>query len=124
MFIASWRGTSESRAKAEEVFFDDSRILIASSIIRLELAPHSGNRPEEIAHFQSLFEFIHLWVSMDDALVGRAREIRTAFDVASIDALHLAAAELAVTDQFITTERPGKPLYRVSHLGPVFLSNL
>jgi hypothetical protein len=29
-----------------------------------------------------------------------------------MDALHLAAAHLAGADEFITTERPQKPIYR------------
>jgi hypothetical protein len=33
-----------------------------------------------------------------------------------LDALHVAAAILAEVDEFITTEKPGKPLYRVKDI--------
>jgi hypothetical protein len=56
-------------------------------------------------------------------LALRARELRTAFDLSSIDALHVAAAELAVVDQFVTTEGRAKPLFRATQVNPVFLGD-
>lgn len=124
VFVATWRGSVEARSKADAIFRDDSKTLIASSIVRLELAPHNACPPSETAHFEALFEFVHVWIPLDESLALRARELRTAFGLASLDALHVAAAELAVVDQFVSTERPTKPLYRASHVNPVFLGNL
>ena len=38
-----------------------------------------------------------------------------------MDSLHLAAAFLSGADEFVTTERPGKPIYRSSLLTIVHL---
>jgi len=124
VFIASWRGSVGARSRADSLFRDQTRTLIASSIVRLELAPHRASPPEETAHFEALFEFIHVWISLDESLAVRARELRTAFDLASLDALHVAAAELAVADQFVTTEGRTKPIFRSTHVNPVFLGDL
>ena len=92
--------------------------------MRLELAPHNACPPAETAHFEALFEFVHVWVPLDESLAVRARELRTAFGLASLDALHVGAAELAVVDQFVSTERTNKPLYRAEHVNPIFLGDL
>lgn len=50
--------------------------------------------------------------------------MRTEYDLGALDALHVAAAEVGVVDQFVTTEKPSKPLHWVTHVGPVFLGDL
>ena len=124
VYILAWRGSAEERASAERVFRDPNRILFASSIIRIELARHRKNSPEEIAHFQALFDLVSVWVPLDDDLAFRARELRTEYDLGSLDALNVATAEAGVVDEFVTTEKPGKPLYRVTRVGPTFLGDL
>jgi predicted nucleic acid-binding protein len=47
-----------------------------------------------------------------EQIVVRAREVGRETGVAGMDALHLAAAELARCDVLATTERAGKPLHR------------
>ncbi len=39
-----------------------------------------------------------------------------------MDALHVAVALLLAADEFVTTERPGKPLYRVDRLRVIHVS--
>ena len=41
--------------------------------------------------------------------------------LAAMDSLHLAAAYLSRADEFITTERPGKPIYRSPLVKIVYL---
>lgn len=77
-----------------------------------------------MAHFGALFDAVHVWIPLDEDLAFRARESRTEYDLGAIDALHVAAAEIAVVDPFVTTEKPNKPLQRVAHVGPVYLGDL
>ena len=35
------------------------------------------------------------------------------FGLSALDALHIATALFAEVDEFVTTEKPGKPMYRV-----------
>ncbi len=124
VYIATWRGPEPEQSNAKRLFRDPSRVLIASSAIRLELARNRNNSPAEIAHFEVLFELVQVWVPLDDALAFRARELRTAYDLASLDALHVAAAEAGVAGQLVTTEKPNKPLHRVASINPTFLGDL
>ena len=123
-YIATWRGPEREKSLAEGLFRDPTRVLVGSSIVRLELARHRNNTPAEVAHFAALFDAVHVWIPLDEDLAFRARELRTQYDLGSLDALHVAAAEAGVVDQFVTTEKPGKPLYRVGHIGPVYLGDL
>ena len=41
--------------------------------------------------------------------------------LAAMNALYVAAAHLAGTHEFVTTERPGKPIYRSSLIRAVYL---
>ncbi len=71
-----------------------------------------------------MFKLVREWVPNDDALLQRAVELASTYDIMNLDALHVAAAERAGVQEFVTTEKPGKPLYRAMHVGPVFLDDL
>ena len=107
-----------------EVFADPSLTLVASAFLRLELAPHAASASTERAFVERLLAEIAIWVPADDALVLRAGELRTAYALAPLDALHVAAAERAGVDRFLTLEKPGKPIYRVVSVGPTYLLDL
>jgi predicted nucleic acid-binding protein len=64
---------------------------------------------------------VSLWVPTDDALVERALRLAAQLDLGAMDALHAAAALQAGTDQFVTMERPSKPLFRVPGLNALSL---
>jgi predicted nucleic acid-binding protein len=56
------------------------------------------------------------WVVDLEKLLRDARKIASAYGLASIDALHVAAALSCNVDDFVTTEKPTKPMYRVPNL--------
>jgi predicted nucleic acid-binding protein len=56
---------------------------------------------------------VDFWVSFSDELVETAQQKAGKFGLSALDALHVAAAISAGADEFITTERPGKPMFRV-----------
>jgi predicted nucleic acid-binding protein len=51
-----------------------------------------------------------------EAVVAEAQQIAERYGVAALDALHVAAALAAGAEELVTTERPGKPIYRVVEL--------
>lgn len=126
VYIRAWREREEPASKARTVLYDPSRILVASGFVVLETltkAAYNGRR-EEVEYYESLFALIAEWVPNDAALLDRAIEIATAHDIMNLDALHVAAAERAGAQEFVTTERPGRPLYRAVQVGPAFLGDL
>jgi predicted nucleic acid-binding protein len=44
--------------------------------------------------------------------------------LSAIDALHIAAAIATGAEEFITTEKPGKPIYRVSSINVIALQGV
>ena len=87
-------------------------------IIRHEGLPKAVYRrnAEEIDYFRFAFSKISKWVTVDDTLIEDAIRLGERYDVVNLDALYLAAAIRGGAERFVTTERPGKPLYRVREI--------
>jgi predicted nucleic acid-binding protein len=111
------------RSTARQILEDESRHLIASPFLRLETLPKARNlgRIDEVAFYTYVFSLVDEWVSVDDHLIERAIEIGTDYKVRNIDTIHAASAELAGVDQFVTTERMGKPFYDVPSINAVHI---
>ncbi len=67
------------------------------------------------------------WMRDLNAIVNLASSESERLGLAAMDALHVAAAILLGADQIVTTEKPGKPIYRadtlrVTHVAEVSLS--
>lgn len=94
--------------------------------MRLETFPKAAFRQhgEEVDYYEFVYSKIVRWIRVDDALVEEAIELGRRYDVVNLDALHAAAAIRAGADRFITTERPGKPFYRLTEIEVVYLLEL
>jgi len=57
-----------------------------------------------------------LSIEINTALVEKAIALASEYDLSPCDALHLSAAIEAQVDEFITTEKPTKPFFRVQEL--------
>lgn len=74
---------------------------------------------EEVDYLEYAFSKVAEWIAVDDALVREAIEISVRYDIVNLDALHIAAVIRAGVDEFVTTEKPGKPLHRVTEISVV-----
>ena len=61
------------------------------------------------------------WCRDLDKIVATAQTEAAESGLAAMDALHLAAAYLSRADEFVTTERPGMPMYRTALVKVVYL---
>jgi hypothetical protein len=52
---------------------------------------------------------------------GSGKSTRSKAGLGAMDALHLAAAHLSHADEFVTTEKPDKAIYRSSLVNVVYL---
>lgn len=118
VLIAGFRigGTVGRRALA--VLNDRTREYISSPFVRLEVLPKSlyFGRREELAFYQAFFAGVTLWPAPLGDIVERASREASRYGLNAIDALHVAAALLAGAEEFITTEKPDKPIHRVAGL--------
>lgn len=126
VYITAWRTRDEPNSQARRVFEDASRVLVASRFVVLETIAKATyhRRRDEVVFYETLFSLVERWVPNDAELLERAIELGIEHDVVNLDALHVAAAERAGAREFVTTERPGKPLYRAVGVGPIFLGDL
>jgi len=114
------------RPKAEvalAVLRDPTRVFLSCPFLDLELLPQTilnRNRLQQ--------RFLETYLSSTDRTEGLAAILKLAFreatrsPVSGMDALHVAAAHLPRADEFVTTEKPGKAIYRNSLVPVVFLS--
>ena len=116
VLIAVARGSGDIALKAMAVLDDPERAFASSPFVRLEVLPKSKfhRRAAETAFYEAFFETVEHWARPDDSLVEHAFDAAVAFGLSSIDALHVAAAAALGADELVTTERPGKPLHRVT----------
>lgn len=124
VLIDAARGVPPFDTCAFEFLDDANRIYLTSPLVRLEVVPKAAylRRSEEIAIYNAFFDnpsvlYCHDWASMAKLADDAARR----HGLAAMDALHLAAAYLLGADEFVTVERPTKPLYRSELVRVVYL---
>jgi hypothetical protein len=117
VLIAGFRASGEMFRRAFTILDDPNRIFISSDFIRLEIMtkPTFFRRPEETAYYERFFLSTTTWVGYSPDLFQRAYDIGCQFGLNALDALHIAAATLSQSQEFVTTERHNGPFSRIPH---------
>ena len=113
VLLRAWRGQDASPALA--VMEDPQREFYTSQLVKLELLPKPTYEatPGEVEFYQIHFDQVKGEAHLSRELGAAALRLAGKFGLAAMDALHVAAALQADCAEFITDEKPGKPLYRV-----------
>lgn len=116
VLIAAARGTDAVSLKARAVLTDANRQFISSDFMRLEVLPKPiyFKRAAEVAFYQAFFAIVQDWVALTPALIQQALQHGSDFGLGAVDALHVAAAEVAHADELVTSERLTSPICRVT----------
>lgn len=114
--MTGWKGVD--RLTAIALMEDPSREFCTSSLVKLELLPkaHFHRQPAEIEFYRAHLDRVRAEEPLSQKLGQQAFEIAKRYGLAAVDALHVAAAIRLGVDEFITSELPGKPLFRVTEL--------
>ena len=115
ILIAAVRGRAEERRRAMAMIGDPDRSFITSKFLRLEVLPKAlyYQKPAEAALYERYFANAQL-VPVSEALIDQAHAEAYTFGLAALDALHDTFAKAGGAEEFITTERPTSPLFRVT----------
>jgi predicted nucleic acid-binding protein len=115
ILIAAVRGQAEEAARALALLDDPERRFLASNFLRLEVLPKAlyYQRPAEVALYERFFAQARL-IAVSAALVRQAYTEACTFGLSALDALHVTVAKAGGAEEFITTERPTTPLFRVT----------
>jgi predicted nucleic acid-binding protein len=115
ILIAAVRGQKEEATRALAILEDPERSFLTSVFLRMEVLPKAiyYQRPAEVALYERYFARAQS-ISVTEALVAQAHAEACAFGLAALDALHLTFAKAGGAEEFITTENPTQPLFRVT----------
>lgn len=114
VLIAAFKGDSESSGKALEVLDDPERTLVISEAARLESLPKAryNKNASEVEFYEAAFEEAEN-LPWDYDVLSKAFELAERYGVAAMDAIHVAHAIEAGVDEFVSNEKPSKPMFRV-----------
>lgn len=115
ILIAAVRGREEEAARALAILEDPARSFLTSDFLRMEVLPKAiyHQRPAEVALYERYFSKARL-IPVSAALVVQAYTETCTFGLSALDALHVTVAKTNGAAEFITTESPTTPLFRVT----------
>lgn len=112
--------------KTAALLEDPERQFAAATFLKLELLPQPSfhKRSAELEFLQGFFDLVSEWREADEDLLNAALEEAKLVPLTAVDAIHVAAAKALRCDEFITAEKPGKPLHKVRGLKVVYLPSV
>ncbi len=118
VLIAAARGTHLVATQAIRFLDDPDRSFASSPLLRLEVLPKAlfHGKLLEASFYNSFFAAVERWAQTDAALMDRALSLASRFGLSALDALHVAAALAVGAEEIITTEKPEKPIHRVTEI--------
>lgn len=105
---------------------DSTRVFYSSFMVRLELFPKASfhRQKSELQFYRTHLERVIAEEPLSEVLGREAFELANHYGLAAVDALHVAAAIRQGVEEFITSELPGKPLFRVKELRVTSLQSI
>lgn len=125
VLLAAWRGDALS-APALSVMSDEARAFVTSQMVRLELLPKPRfeRRSVEVRFYETHFAEAVGCEPLSEELGREAEKVAGRYGLSGADALQVAAAIRQPAQEFYTSERPGRPLFRVKELKVISLHAL
>jgi hypothetical protein len=117
LLLAAFRGEGELGRRAFSVLDDPERALVVSDAVRLEALPKARyhKQQQELAFFEAVFGQAEN-VAWNSLALKQAQSIAESHGIAAMDAIHVAHAIAAGVDEFISAEKPTKPMFRVQSI--------
>lgn len=117
LLIAAWHGKDDAGFKALEILDDPARLLVVSDALWLEVMPkplyfkHDG----EIEFYRDIFGRAE-HCPWQLPVLEQARALAQRYGLAAMDAIHVATAITVCVDEFVSGEKPDKPMFRVTEI--------
>lgn len=115
VLIAATKGKSEEAHRALSILDDPSRTFAASEFLRLEVLPKAifERQRDEKDFYEGFFIRVIQWAITNESLVDAAFKLASEHGLAAMDALHVVAARALGAEEYVTGEKPTKPVFRV-----------
>ncbi|MEO1506803.1 MAG: PIN domain-containing protein [Cyanobacteria bacterium J06633_23] len=123
VLITAARGTTDDAEKALRLLKAPNREFVASQFLKLEVLPKAifNQKNLEAEFYETYFEAVTHWATDIQQLLEAGYREATDFGLGAMDALHVAAAVAAGADEFITSEKPTKSIYRTPSIPVISL---
>jgi len=123
--LQAWRG-DDLAAEALFILGDETREFFSSQMVRLELLPKPKfeKRRRELDFYQAHFDEVKAFEPLSVEVGNEAETLAARYGLAGPDALQIAAAIRQGVAEFYTSEKPGKPMFRVKELKIISLHSL
>lgn len=118
VLINAARGTSPRSPQALDILAADHRQFASSIFVKLEVLPKPicYKQTLEQMFYETFFQGVSCWANDLEPLTHAAYDLATKYGLSAMDSLNVAAAIMLKADEFITTEKPSKPMNRVPGL--------
>ena len=118
VLIAAARGTNPIAMKALNILDDPNREFASSIFVKLEVLPKSifHKKKFETEFYEIFFNSVKSWANSIDSIVRDGYQEACKSGLAALDALHVASAISVGAIELITTEKPDKPICKVSSI--------
>ena len=123
VLVTASRGVEDLSDKAITILASANREFASSAFIKLEVLPKAiyHRQTDEAEFYQTFFSAVTYWANDKEQVIQDGYNIACKYGLAAMDALHIAAAISVGAEEFITTEKPTKPMYRVTGIKVVSL---
>ena len=124
VLINAFRGDSEVSLQTLLILDDPDRQFASSPFVQLETLPKCIYQRQiaEQDFYQTFFDNVKYWANDIVSIIAQAQTIAGQYGIAGMDALHIAAALSIGAEEFITTEKKTKPMFRVTELQMISLT--
>jgi predicted nucleic acid-binding protein len=111
-------GKGEVHRKALEVLDDSNREFMAVDFVALELIPKPifQKFQDQAVFYQSFFDNAPLHIEVTSDITKLALKLASEHDIGPMDSLIVSSAIISGADEFITTEKPTKPMHKVKEI--------
>ena len=118
LLITAFRYDDARGVAANIILNDPRRTFVVSNALWLELIPKAvyNKRTDEAAFYADFFGRAERYLPWSLAVLQHAQQLATTYGLSAMDAIHIAHAIDAGTDEFISAERLTKPMFRVLEL--------
>lgn len=126
VLITLFRASDTLAFKAQNIVDDSTKIFASSNFVKLETLSkavfHKQN--DEVEFYNAFFDMCDVWANDLNTIVKLAENLAGIYGLNALDALQIASAISVNAEEFITTEKPTKPLHRVTDIKVISLMTM
>jgi predicted nucleic acid-binding protein len=117
VLLSAFKGDGETSRRAMEVLDDPDRKFLVSDAVWLEVMPKPlyEKQQTEVDFYETVFAAADR-LSWNASSLALAASLAPKYGIAAMDAIHIAHAIGVQADEFVTAEKPGKPMFRVREI--------